>query len=95
MNIGHRIRKIREIKGFKQETLAKMLDITQQRLSQIENTSEIDEKLLFKISEALNITPDAIKNFRDDLAINNFNNFTQNGQCINYQIVMTDKLIDV
>jgi transcriptional regulator with XRE-family HTH domain len=95
MSIGRNIQKIREIKGIKQASLAKSLDVSQQRLSQIEQSEEVDEILLNSISKALNVTTDAIINYKEDYAINNFNSFASNGQSINYQIVMTDKLIEV
>ena len=95
MKIGTSIQRIREIKGIKQVNLAKSLQITQQRLSQIEQSDEIDDRMLQSISEALETTTDAIRNFKEEYAINNFNNFATNGQSINYQIVMTDKLIEV
>jgi transcriptional regulator with XRE-family HTH domain len=41
MNIGSKIRKMRELKGFKQESLAEFLNMSQANLSKIEN-DELD-----------------------------------------------------
>lgn len=77
-HIGRNISKIREIKGIKQETLAEILGISQQKVSQYENSEEIEDAKLEPIAKALGVTTEAIKSFNEDSIINFFNNFYDN-----------------
>lgn len=95
MKTGEKIRRVREVKGVKQVALARELGITQQRLSQIEQADEIDEATLDKISKALNITSEAIKSFRNNYPLGNTTANDTQSLALNYQIIVTDKLIDV
>jgi len=74
-HIGRKISRIRELRGMKQEALAQALGISQQSVSNIENSAEIDEKLLLKVAEALEVSAEAIKNFSDEGVINFITNF--------------------
>jgi transcriptional regulator with XRE-family HTH domain len=56
MNLGNNIRKIRELKNFKQESIAKSLNITTQGYSKIErNETDITFSKLIKIAEILEV----------------------------------------
>jgi transcriptional regulator with XRE-family HTH domain len=56
MNIGENLRKIRELKGFKQETVAEFLKITPQGYGKIKrNEIDISLKKLSSLSELYNI----------------------------------------
>jgi len=77
-HIGRKISRIRELRGMKQETLAEQLGISQQAVSNIENSEKVDDMKLEEIAKALGVTPDAIKNFSDESVINYFNNFYDN-----------------
>jgi transcriptional regulator with XRE-family HTH domain len=92
---GKNIRRIREISGVKQESLAKDLGMSQQSISQLEQKELIDEKLLIDIANALKVTTDAIKNMTDDAAMNFINTFNDNSG-FNYQCTFNplDKLIE-
>lgn len=68
-NIGHRIRRLRELRGIKQETLASELGISRQSVSKIEQSETIDDEMLDKISKVLDVTTDTIKNFNEDAII--------------------------
>lgn len=80
MHIGRNIEKIRELKGMKQETLAKMLGITQQAVSKIEKTANIEEERLQYIAQALGVSAQAIKHFNEDAF---FNNIIEKNEIIN------------
>ncbi|MDR0864574.1 MAG: helix-turn-helix transcriptional regulator [Candidatus Symbiothrix sp.] len=67
---GQNIKRLREMLGVKQETIATGLDMTQQAMSKLEQKEQIDDEILEKISKILNIPADAIKNFNDESAIN-------------------------
>ncbi len=67
---GYNVKRLREILGVKQEDLADKLQMSQQTISKIEQKDTLEDQLLVKIAEVLNISVDAIKNFSDESAIN-------------------------
>ncbi|WP_418501229.1 helix-turn-helix domain-containing protein [Flagellimonas sp.] len=77
-HIGRKIGRIRELRGMKQETLAEMLGVSQQSVSKIEQSETLDNERLEAVAKALGVTPEAIHNFSEELAINYFNNFYDN-----------------
>jgi len=77
-HIGRKISRIRELRGMKQEALAIALGISQQSVSNIENSEELDDEKLIEVAKVLGVTPEAIKNFSEEAAINFFNNFYDN-----------------
>ncbi|OXB07365.1 transcriptional regulator [Flavobacterium plurextorum] len=77
-HIGRNISRIRELKDMKQDALAFALGITQQTISNIENSETVDEQKLIEIAKALDVSVDAIKNFSDEAVINYFNSFHDN-----------------
>jgi transcriptional regulator with XRE-family HTH domain len=78
VQLGKKIKRIRELKGIKQEALASKLGISQQTISLLEQSDEIDEERLAQVAKALDVSVEAIKNFNEDAAINNFNYNTFN-----------------
>jgi transcriptional regulator with XRE-family HTH domain len=78
LHIGRKISKIRELKGMKQETLAAELGISQQAVSKIEQSAEVEDAALEKIAKILGISKEAIKNFNEEGIINYFNTFNDN-----------------
>ena len=75
LHIGRKISKIRELRGMKQETLAAELGISQQAISKIEQSSDVEDEALERIAKVLGVLPEAIKNFSDEAALNYFNTF--------------------
>jgi transcriptional regulator with XRE-family HTH domain len=77
---GRNIQYFRGIKGIKQDALASEINISQSQLSQLEHQEEINDELLDKVSQALQIDLDLIKGFDPEGAIFNINNnsFTEN-----------------
>lgn len=74
-HVGRKIGRIRELLGVKQETLADKLGITQQAVSKLEQSEELEAPTLERIAKALGTSPEAIKNFNEDSAINFVNTF--------------------
>src|SRR5271170_1712773 len=74
LHIGRKISKIRELRNMKQETLALELGISQQAVSKLEQSAEIEESSLEKIAAALGVSADAIKNYSDEAVIYNIQN---------------------
>lgn len=73
-HIGKKITRIRELRGMKQETLAEVLGMSQQAISKLELSDSIEDTTLARIANALNITPDGIRNFNEEAAINYIQN---------------------
>ncbi len=75
LHIGRKIGRIRELRGMKQETLAAELGISQQAVSKIEQSAEVEDEALQKIAKVLGVTTDAVKNFSEEGVFNYFNTF--------------------
>jgi len=69
---GRNIKRIREIQGIKQEALALELgeDWNQKKISLLEGKEVVDDELLSEVAKALKVTPEAIKNFNEEAAVN-------------------------
>ncbi|WP_264537141.1 helix-turn-helix domain-containing protein [Flavobacterium sp. N1736] len=76
-HIGRNISRIRELKGMKQEALAMAIGLSQQSVSNIEGSENVDEEKLLEIANALGITTEAIKNFSEENMISYFNTFNE------------------
>jgi len=69
-HVGQKIRRIRELKGIKQEGLAADLGVSRQTISRIEQSEIVDDDTMDKISKAFGIPVDAIKGFNEEAVIN-------------------------
>ncbi len=79
LHIGRKISRIRELRGMKQEALAAELGISQQAISKIEQSGEVEEDALSKVAKVLGLTPEAIKGFSEEAVFNIIaNTFTDN-----------------
>jgi transcriptional regulator with XRE-family HTH domain len=78
VHIGRKISKIRELRGMKQDALAIELGVSQQTVSKIEQSADIEPEVLDKIAKVLGVTPEAIKNFSEEAVVNYFNTFNDN-----------------
>jgi transcriptional regulator with XRE-family HTH domain len=70
IHIGRKISKIRELRGMKQEALAAELGISQQAISKIEQSAEVEDSALEKIASVLGVTAEAIKSFSEEAVFN-------------------------
>jgi len=70
MHLGRKISRIRELRGMKQEALATELGISQQAISKLEQSEEIEDSTLEKIASALGLSTDAIRNFNEEAVFN-------------------------
>ncbi|MBW3517554.1 helix-turn-helix domain-containing protein [Flavobacterium sp. NKUCC04_CG] len=73
-HIGRNICRLREIRGMKQETLAEILGISQQKLSLIENTEELEDQKITEIAKALEVNTETIKSYSDEKVLSIINN---------------------
>lgn len=67
---GRNVKRIREILGVKQDTLAFDLGFSQQAMSQLEQKEALEPEILEKIAKILKVPVEAIKNFDEQAAIN-------------------------
>jgi transcriptional regulator with XRE-family HTH domain len=75
IHLGRKISRIRELRGMKQEALAAALGISQQAISKLEQSEEIEDTTLEKVATALGVTAEAIKGFSEESIFNYFNTF--------------------
>jgi len=74
-HIGRNISRIRELRGMKQEALAEAIGISQQTVSSIEGSEEVETKKLVEIAKVLGVTVEAIENFSEESVFNFFNTY--------------------
>ena len=77
-HIGRNISRIRELREMKQEALAMAIGVSQQTISNIENSATVEEDKLRAIAKALGVSAEAIQNFSEENVVNFFNNFSDN-----------------
>lgn len=87
-HMGRMIGHMREMLGIKQDVVADKLGVSQQTVSKIEQSENVDEAMLEKMANALGVNSDAIKSFSEEAVFNQFNNtlndnssLSQNYQC--------------
>ncbi|MEN2398324.1 helix-turn-helix transcriptional regulator [Flavobacterium sp. MC2016-06] len=73
-HIGRNISRIRELRGMKQEALAIAIGVSQQSVSNIEGSETVDDEKLEKIATVLGVSVEAIKNYSDEVVLNNIQN---------------------
>ncbi|MBR9854764.1 MAG: helix-turn-helix transcriptional regulator [Algicola sp.] len=97
-HIGRKISRIRELRGMKQETLAEELGISQQAVSNIENSEKVDDVKLEEIAKALGVTKEGIENFSEEAILNIIGNtyHVDNSSAVNYGCTFNplDKLME-
>jgi transcriptional regulator with XRE-family HTH domain len=100
-HIGRNISRIRELRNMKQEALAQALGVSQQTVSNIENSEEVEEKTLVKVADALGVSAEAIKHFSEENVITYFNTFNESVSNSNFghnnicNFNPIDKLVEV
>lgn len=83
MNLGAKIKKLRELKNYTQDYMASQLGISQGAYSRMElGESEVAYSRLEKISEILDVKPEDIITFNESMVFNVMHNQTGNGLVI-------------
>ncbi|TWP29920.1 XRE family transcriptional regulator [Apibacter muscae] len=80
---GRNIKRLREMLGIKQESLALDLGVTQSTVSDYEQKEQLEDKILEKVSQALKVPVEAIKNMNDEATINYINTFNDKVESFN------------
>lgn len=98
VHIGKKISRIREIRGIKQDFLAGELGVSQQTISKIEQSEEIEDSMLEKIADVLGVSAQAIKNFSEEAIFNIIGNtYNDNSASLNYHCSFNplDKVVEL
>lgn len=91
MEIGHKIRKVRELKNFTQEYLANQLQVSQSTYCRFEkDDGDITLNQLNSIAEILDVKVDDLLNFNDKHVFNNFGSAHDDSFSINYSNGLLD-----
>ena len=84
LQLGQKIKKLRELKNFTQSHIASELGITQSAYSKMElGETEVSYSKLEKIAEVLGIAPEEIMTFNEQMIFNVMHNQTGNGFVVN------------
>jgi transcriptional regulator with XRE-family HTH domain len=67
---------------IKQEILADELGVSQQTVSRMEQSEEVERERLEKVAKILGVSPDTIKNFSEEAVVNYFNTFHDNSPTV-------------
>lgn len=82
--------------GIKQDALAIQLGLSQQAISQLEQKETLDVPTLEKVSKALGVTTDAIKNFSEETIAFQIQTMNDNAQAIyQYNFKPIDKVVEL
>ncbi|NRF40236.1 helix-turn-helix domain-containing protein [Pedobacter foliorum] len=87
MHLGRKISRIRELRGMKQEALATELGISQQAISKLEQSEEIEDSTLEKIAVVLGVSSEAIKGYSDEAVFNIISNTFHNTSSDNSTLI--------
>lgn len=81
MQIGHKVKKVRELRNFTQEYMADRLGIAQMSYSRLENgQTKMDLNRLQQIAQILEVDPFALMSFDENYV---FNSCQQSGKITN------------
>lgn len=86
-HLGRKISRIRELRGMKQDALAAELGISQQAVSKLEQSEEIEESTLEKVAKVLGVSADAIKEYSDEAVFNIISNTFHNTSSDNSTLI--------
>ncbi|WP_443947389.1 helix-turn-helix domain-containing protein [Pedobacter sp. AW1-32] len=87
MHLGRKISRIRELRGMKQEALANELGISQQAISKLEQSEDIEDSTLEKVAKVLGVTTEGIKQYSDEAVFNVISNTFHNTSSDNSTLI--------
>ncbi|MFT3738394.1 MAG: helix-turn-helix transcriptional regulator [Breznakibacter sp.] len=84
VHLGRNIARIRELKGIKQEALAVQLGVSQQMVSKIEQSENMEDEKLEEIAKVLGVTVKAIKEFSEEALVFHIQNMHDQSSAYSY-----------
>jgi transcriptional regulator with XRE-family HTH domain len=92
MIVGQKIKKLRELKNFTQEFMAKELNLSQSAYSKIESgETDIPYSRLEEVAQVLGMRPEDVVAFNEHMVFNVMHNQTGNGLVIQNQLAPGEK----
>jgi transcriptional regulator with XRE-family HTH domain len=96
---GRNVKRIREILGIKQDTLAMELGLSQQAVSPLEQKEALDKEMLEKIAAVLKVPAESIRNFNEETTVNfissTFNHHDNSSVYGHYTFNPVDKVVEL
>jgi transcriptional regulator with XRE-family HTH domain len=77
-HMGRKIARVRDLRGLNQTQLGELLGMTKQAISKMEQTEKINDKRLKEIAEALGVTLQGLKAYKDESVLYYSYNFYEN-----------------
>jgi len=98
-HIGRNISRIRELRDMKQDTLAVAMGVSQQTISNIENSETLEDDKLEAVAKALGVSAEALRNFNEEVVFQIIGNTYHdsnviNGSAFNCNFNPLDKLVE-
>ena len=95
MNIGEKIKKVRELRNYSQEYMASQLDMTQGGYSNLEHNGDPTYSRLEKIATIFNLSVIDLISFDEQKAFSNYlGNITGDNNNITKTNIINDKLLE-
>ena len=77
-HLGRKVERVRHLRGMSQTELGKLLGITKQAVSKIEQADNFDDDRLSEIASALGVTVEGLKSLNEETILYTTNNFYEN-----------------
>ena len=92
LNIGTKIKKLRELKNLTQEHMASVIGVTQSAYSRLElGETEITYSKLARIASELGMKPEDVISFNESMVFNVMHNQTGNGLIIQNNTLVNEE----
>jgi transcriptional regulator with XRE-family HTH domain len=92
LNIGNKIKKLRELKNLTQEHMASVIGVTQSAYSRLElGETEITYSKLARIAGELGMKPEDVISFNESMVFNVMHNQTGNGLIIQNNTLVNEE----
>jgi transcriptional regulator with XRE-family HTH domain len=92
LNIGTKIKKLRELKNLTQEHMASVIGVTQSAYSRMElGETEITYSKLARIADELGMKPEDVISFNESMVFNVMHNQTGNGLIIQNNTLVNEE----
>jgi transcriptional regulator with XRE-family HTH domain len=85
-HIGKKIERIRKLRGLTQEDIGRGLGISKQAVSKLEQSETIEEERLNQIANALGVTVDGLKGYKEDSILYYTANFYEGSSVTNSSV---------
>jgi len=78
VHMGRKVARVRDLRGLNQTQLGELLGMTKQAISKLEQAEKINDKRLKEIADALGVTLEGLKAYKDESVLYYTYNFYEN-----------------